>query len=171
MGQAAVAGNLILVHANPGTREEVLENLRAFSDEGREKQQLIQGPIRVISSIPRMRRCYGWLNLDGNVFRRMGRGLRPPVITISKITRSMPPDRKYIAIVYEYVDEGENDRDVVQKALDFFWLAGFGHTLSSAERNWRSGVLIDLADVVYPSAYGWRKQLYGPRTTSRMLGL
>ncbi|KXX76510.1 hypothetical protein MMYC01_206890 [Madurella mycetomatis] len=36
--QAAAVGSPILVHANPVTRQEAPESLRAFSDEGHEKQ-------------------------------------------------------------------------------------------------------------------------------------
>ncbi|KAL2022665.1 hypothetical protein VTK56DRAFT_4746 [Thermocarpiscus australiensis] len=169
--QAAAASRPVLVKANPETREDAQANLRAFSHDARLKQPPQEGPLQEITTIPRMRKCYGWLTLHGEVFRGLHSELRPPVLTVSKVKRFMSPSKEYIGIVYEYIDEAENDPDVVQKALDFFWLAGFGHTLSPAARNWKSGVLVDLADIVHPGGYGCKKQLYGPRTVRRMLGI
>lgn len=80
----------------------------------------------------------------------------------------MSPDKEYMAIVYEYVEEGENDPDTVQQALDFFWLAGFSGTLSQLPQNWKSSVLIDLSDIVPPCTYGWHASCYKP-TPARLL--
>jgi hypothetical protein len=51
------------------------------------------GPVQKISSVPRMKKYYGWLTLNGQVFRGLRPRLKPPVITVSKITRSMSPDK------------------------------------------------------------------------------
>ncbi len=63
---------------------------------------------------------YGWLTLNGQVCRGLRPRLKPPVITVSKSTRSMSPDKDYIAIVHEYVEEGENNLDDIQKASNLF---------------------------------------------------
>lgn len=34
----------------------------------------------------------------------------------------MPSDRNYVALVYEYIEEGENDKAVVEGADRFLWL-------------------------------------------------
>lgn len=168
--QAVTASKPILVNANPATQEEAIANLHAFSDESRLVGQSEQNSrMRPVSSIPRMRKCYGWLSLNSKVFRGLSLTLRAPTLTVSKITRSILPDKEHIAIIYEYIEEDENSPAVVDEALEFFWLAGFSHTLSPAARNWKSGVLVDLADIVHPGGYGWIKQLYGPRTARRIL--
>ncbi|KAJ2898885.1 hypothetical protein MKZ38_003605 [Zalerion maritima] len=178
VNEAAATSSPILVNADPETQDDAFANLRAFSLEGRRRreqdQQLVQeeSSMRMISSIPRVRKCYGWLPLKTEVFRGKIPVLRPPpAITIDKINRFISADEKtYFAIVYEYIeDEGGNDPNEVQQALDFFRLAGFSHTIAPGARNWKQGVLIDLADIVYPGGFGWFGQLYKPRVARRVL--
>lgn len=64
--------------------------------------------------------------------------------------------------VYEYIEEGENDEAAVKQTLEFLWLAGFSLDNSPMERNWKKGVLIDLADIVSPRGYGWEERIYRP---------
>ncbi|KAF4448118.1 hypothetical protein F53441_8434 [Fusarium austroafricanum] len=119
---------------------------------------------------PRTRRkCFGWLRLSGDIFRRFPLEMRAPSYKVSKIQRSMSSSRNYIALVYEYVEEGENDEAVVEDVDRFFWLAGFSHTISPSAENWKSGVLVDLADIVYAGGYGWKKQFYRARTADWIL--
>jgi hypothetical protein len=97
--------------------------------------------------------------------------IMPPVMTVSKIKRFFSPDKDYMAIIYEYVEEAENQHDAVQEAMDFFWLAGFSRTLSPLNKNWKSGVLVDLSDIAPPRGYAWKDVLYrkGPASASMML--
>jgi hypothetical protein len=119
-----------------------------------------------------MKKCYGWLTIHGSAFRELHRSVRPPLVHVDrKIKRHLAPDQEYIAILYEYVEEGENDPDTMQKAMDFFWLAGFSRTSSPLVRNWKSGVLVDLSDIVAPRGYCWRAALYekGPGSAHILL--
>jgi hypothetical protein len=120
-----------------------------------------------------MKKCYGWLTLKSEVFSGLSLKLAPPVLKVDKMTRFIYPGKgkEYTAIVYEYVEEGENDPDAVQQALNFFWLTGFGGTLSQLAQNWKSSVLIDLCDIAPPRGYGWHKQLYKPSSARQVLGL
>jgi hypothetical protein len=95
----------------------------------------------------------------------------PPAMTVSKIKRFFSRDKDYMAIIYEYVEEAENQHDAVQEAMDFFWLAGFSRTLSPLNKNWKSGVLVDLSDIAPPRGYAWKHDLYrkGPASASLML--
>ncbi|EGX87922.1 fatty acid desaturase [Cordyceps militaris CM01] len=43
----------------------------------------------------------------------------------------------YTALVYEYIEEGENDKEVIEKSLGFFRDAGFSHTYISLACNWK----------------------------------
>jgi hypothetical protein len=107
-----------------------------------------------------MKKCYGWLTLTGHVLKGLHLRLRAPVLTIDKVTRSIAADKEYIAIVYEYVEEGDPDPELMQEALDFFWLAGFSRTYSPLLKNWVSRVLVDLSDIIPPRGYGWKPKLY-----------
>ncbi|KAH7113097.1 hypothetical protein EDB81DRAFT_862637 [Dactylonectria macrodidyma] len=170
IAQAAVESTPIRVHANPRTQNEALNNLYAFSDEGRQAQSYPGSSKTVpIVSMPRTRECFGWLRLSGDMFCRLPLDLKAPSFKMSKIQRSMSSDRNYIALVYEYVEEGKNNKAVVEDVDRFFWLAGFGHTMSPSAKNWKSGVLVDLADIVHVGGYGWKEQLYKPRTADLIL--
>lgn len=182
IAQAAADSRSIRVHANPQSQDEALDNQFAFSDEnlaqpsgdGSKPASLStinpESPNTVsITSMPPLRECYGWLKLRGEVFNDLPMELRVQPYTVSKIKRSVDSGEKYIALVYEYIEEGENDPAVVEEVDRFFWLTGFSHTLSPAARNWKSGVLIDLADMIDAGGYGWDPTLYGPWKASEIL--
>ncbi|KAK3304882.1 uncharacterized protein B0T15DRAFT_537918 [Chaetomium strumarium] len=165
--QTAAASRPILVNAKPITWDDAVANLAAFSDEARLKQlspadhgSVPPPGLRQLSTMPRMKRCYGWLTIPGKVFQELHWSLRPPPVQVHRIKRYLAPDQEYIAIVYEYVEEGKNDPDTIQKAMDFFWLAGSSRTFSPLLENWKSGVLVDLSDIVPPRGYGWQEGLY-----------
>ncbi|OIW29682.1 hypothetical protein CONLIGDRAFT_654182 [Coniochaeta ligniaria NRRL 30616] len=161
--EQAAGESPITVDLDAKTKADVLANVLAFSNEGRREQQrqCAQRP-KPISSIPRMKKCYGWLTVDSNLFRSVSWELRPPVVYSGRVKRSMSYDQEYIAIVSEFIEEGENDPEVVQKVLEFFWEVGFAHTLSPAARNWKSGVLTDLGDIIQPGDYDWKEQRHRP---------
>ncbi|KAF5020299.1 hypothetical protein F66182_7675 [Fusarium sp. NRRL 66182] len=119
--------------------------------------------------MPRTRKCFGWPRFNSDIVRCLPLELKAPSFKISKIQRSMSSDKNYITLVYEYIEEGENDETVVGDVDRFFWLAGFGHTISPPAKNWKSGMLVDLADIVHVGGYGWKKQLYKPRTADMIL--
>ncbi|KAL2170666.1 hypothetical protein VTG60DRAFT_4508 [Thermothelomyces hinnuleus] len=177
--QAATASRPILVNAKPTTWDDAIANLAAFSDEARLKQPSPadrgSGPPQEgfcqISTMPRMKKCYGWLTIPGTIFRELHWSLRPPPVQVDRIKRYLTPDQEYIAIIYEYVEEGENDPDTMQKAMDLFWLAGFSRAFSPLLRNWKSGVLVDLSDIVPSRGYGWQEKLYkdGPASAHVLL--
>ena len=176
--RAAAASRPIQVIDNPFYWDDALDNQAAFSDEARlgppspsqqDSDSAALGPdsdagasLRPVTTMPRMRKCYGWLALRGDALWGFPWWLKPPILKVSKVTRCIQPDREYTAIVYEYVDEGENDVETVQEALDFFWRAGFGRTSSQLAKNWKSSVLVDLCDIIPPRGYGWHGQRYKP---------
>ncbi|KAI1780364.1 hypothetical protein F4818DRAFT_395467 [Hypoxylon cercidicola] len=160
----------ILINPEPKTRRDALENTLNFSQERRQNGSSKTGlePMP-ISSIPRLRQCYGWVKINGQIFDTWPRHALPRNRNIEKLTRTVSRDKEYIAIIYEYIDEAENDPVVVEEVSDFLWRAGFGYTSSSLARNWKSGVLIDLSDIVHASGYGWNCKLYGPRKADDIL--
>lgn len=170
IAKAAITSTPIRVKAKPQTQDDALNNLFAFSDEGRLAQSDTGSAETVpIVSMPRTRKCFGWLRLSGDMLCRLPLDLKAPSFTISKIQRSMSSNMNYIALVYEYIEEGENEKAVVEYVDRFFWVAGFGHTISPSAQNWKEGVLVDLADIVHIGGYGWKKELYKPRTADLIL--
>ncbi|RSM19764.1 hypothetical protein CDV31_001395 [Fusarium ambrosium] len=169
IAQAAAESKSIRVLANPKTKQEARYNLFWFSDEAHLASFPEDLEAVEITSMPRFRKCYGWLKFNGEVFKSLPVGLRVHPRTVSKVQRSISFSKDYTAIVYEYVEEGENDEAVVEEVDRFCWLTGFSHNLSPAARNWKSGVLVDLADIIYARGYGWRQGTYKPRTADYIL--
>jgi hypothetical protein len=161
----------ILVDPNPATQEAATANLFAFSDEARQQAAMFDNPDLVpITEVPRMRQSYGWMQFTGReLLSRVPSRLLPPYIEVNRVRRSIQRDANYTAIVYEFVEEGENDPDVVQPMLDFFWRAGFSHIMTPKASNWKSGVLVDFSDVVQPNGYGWSTRFFGYRTVRQIL--
>lgn len=117
-----------------------------------------------------MRECFGWLHLTGRDLLRLVPGkLLPPYIEVSNVKRSIQEDASYIAVVYEFVEKGQNDPEVVQQVLDFLWCVGFSYTMTPKANNWESGILLDLSDIVHPGGYGWHEKRFGYRTVKQIL--
>ena len=139
-----------------------MANLHAFSDEGR--QQSAEGSeLQPIGSIPRMKKCFGWMTLDSDIFNNVKFRFWPPVLQLGRIKRFMEPDKEYIAIVYEYIEDADNTRDLMQPLLDWFQLTGFSFTLMSSDLGgWRQSLLVDLSCIVHPGGFGWSQKYYQP---------
>ncbi|KAL7948141.1 hypothetical protein V8C42DRAFT_363564 [Trichoderma barbatum] len=169
----ATAESPIVVKASPTTREDAWANQVAFSEDWRLRQQdnFTKASVKTkpISKMPRMRKCHGWLNIDSKMLLACPRVLRAPSLCIDNLRRQMPSSSDYIAIIYEYVEEGENDHVVVEEVLEFLWLTGFSLTSSPQEKNWKSGILLDLCDIVSPRGFGWKNHRYGNRDAARIL--
>ncbi|EHK16133.1 uncharacterized protein TRIVIDRAFT_195990 [Trichoderma virens Gv29-8] len=164
----------ILVNAAPTTRKDALNNHYAFSIEGhiRLQDKLKETPMtntKIISEAPRLRKCYGWPNFKGRIIRNAHPSLWPPPLHIDKVDREMPLNRDYIAIVYEYIKDGENGPAIVKQMLEFLWFTGFSLVDSPHARNWTSGVLLDLCDVVPPRRSSWKSSNYGIRDVEMVL--
>ena len=155
----------ILVDPSPRTKDAAKANLLAFSNEVRlQRKTRFNSTLSPVKSMPRIRQCYGWLQLTGgDLLRLLPRRLLSPEYDVSKLKRYIDLDVCYTAAVYEFVEDTGNDRVVVQEVLDFFWRAGFSHVLAPRACNWKSGVLIDLSDIIHPMGYGWHVKLLGNR--------
>ncbi|OAQ97245.1 hypothetical protein LLEC1_07061 [Akanthomyces lecanii] len=113
----------ILVYPQPWDWVEGHENMLAFSDEWRRKglpahcnpDELVE-----VTSMPRVRKCYGWIKIKGETLFRLRPEWWPPRLKIEKRTRQMERDAEYTALVYEYVEEGENEEAAVEESLKFF---------------------------------------------------
>lgn len=110
VAQASTEGRSIRVNTNPRAHDEATTILIAFSREGQLEQQSTQDSKTIpISLVPRMRKCYGWLKLRGQMLLGIHMALRAPPPKISKMRRILSSDEVYVAAVDEYVEEGDND--------------------------------------------------------------
>ncbi|KAJ4314845.1 hypothetical protein N0V84_008676 [Fusarium piperis] len=150
----AKAPKPIRVLADPRDKLEARHNLFWFSDEAHSESFPEEFEAVEITSMPRFTKCYGWLKFNSDVFLDLPLRLKAEPRTISKVKRFISPSKEYTAIVYEYIEKGENDEAVVEEVDRFCWLTGFAHTLSPLARNWRSGVLVDHSDIVCARGYG-----------------
>lgn len=126
----------ILVHPTPAKWKQAMENLCVFSDEKRQANAVGSSFLIPVTSVPRLRQCYGWLKLtDDDLLRLVPRKFRPPYIKVEKITRTIQRDVCYIGLVCEFVDEASNRLEVVQQVLDLLRSAGFSHTSSPRAYN------------------------------------
>lgn len=171
MMATAVESSPVLLNANPRTKHDAVANLGAFSTQGRVGcTQATQDPTLVpISSLPRMRQCYGWMTVHGQALSQLPRSQLVSYQLIGKLERFFTREQTYTAVVYEYVEEDINDPVAVEAVATFLWLAGFSHGNSPLAQNWKSGVLIDLSDIVHPLGFGWQVTRYGLKDASILL--
>lgn len=160
----------VLVLADPSTLDDARANLFGFADEVRRTRKREHFPpthlVEEVVEMPSFAKCHGWLPFNRReVLPRMPRRLLPHGVRIGKHYRSLslsPEERDtFIAIVYEYVEEGKNSFEAVEKVARFLWLAGFSFAPQTLAKNWKSGVLVDHSDIVAPGFFGWQKAFYG----------
>ncbi|OAA63233.1 hypothetical protein LEL_10698 [Akanthomyces lecanii RCEF 1005] len=101
---------------------------------------------RIISSLPRMAKCYGWMEISPTTIPLP---LQAPPVEVDRRKRSFNPEQKYFAMLYEFVEDGENAIAAVDEVADFLWHAGFCFTLSPLERILKRGVLVDMSDIIH----------------------
>ncbi|OAQ66346.2 hypothetical protein VFPPC_07915 [Pochonia chlamydosporia 170] len=156
----------ILLDPDPKSQRDADKNLLAFSDEARQRKIGVESADLLhfsADNIPRLRKCYGWLQFTGEqLYKHLPWKLHPPYIEVDKMVRSIDKTKNYTAVVYEFVEEADNDPNVVKSVLEFLWRVGFSHCLSPRKANWKSSVLVDLSDIVGPRTFGWVGARYGP---------
>ncbi|EFX01077.1 hypothetical protein CMQ_6019 [Grosmannia clavigera kw1407] len=151
---------------------EAIQNIESFSVEERQDSEArikraaeLDIKLRPFLSVPRLRKCYGWLSISGEILAGLPQQLRPPDAEIKCRSTRWPnwaegPDTDYMAIVYEYVEEAPNSPAAVQEVVDFLHLAGFTNTLSPWTRNWQGSVLLDILAIASPYEWAWRTDNY-----------
>ncbi|KAI0526162.1 hypothetical protein F5B22DRAFT_632728 [Xylaria bambusicola] len=135
-----------------------------------QQRQAVESLRAVLSYSPPIRRCYGWLDFDGDLIKRIPYQIKPQPRKRDKPPHSISPGNVYHAIIYKYISEDDNELASVKALLRFFHLIGFSFTCSPRIENWKGGRLIDGLDIVYPGGVGWDLQYYGsPRITAALL--
>ncbi|RFU81618.1 hypothetical protein TARUN_566 [Trichoderma arundinaceum] len=176
MMEAAVACEPVLVYDRPSGRRDAIENYFAFCEENclaeadwDDAEEMPPPGTRLISSIPRMTKCYGWLKLHSDLWMELPISLQASHKEVSKVRRLIQSHMNCIAIVYELIEEGENVPATVEEVDDFLWHAGFAYTMEPHARNWKGGVLVDHAEIVHTRGYGWNEDDYMKRTAEQIL--
>lgn len=79
-----------------------------------------------------------------------------PGATFDRVHREIRRNEDYFAILYEFVpDSDESDTRIGSKQaqLSLLWEAGF--CVLTHRDNWKSGLLLDMADLIGPFEPGW----------------
>lgn len=92
--QAAAESRLIRVLASPKTKQEARYNLFWSSNEARLASFPEDLEAAEITSMPRFRKCYGWLKFSGEVFQSLPVRLRAQPRTVSTIQRSISSSKE-----------------------------------------------------------------------------
>ncbi|KAI0387109.1 hypothetical protein F5Y04DRAFT_76962 [Hypomontagnella monticulosa] len=167
-----VEGPPIMINPNPKRRSHALKNTYMFSQEGRQAGlPNAKFEPMIISKMPRMRQCYGWVKISRSTLNTWPPHARPQPWVDDRLRRFISSNGDHIAIIYEYIKETEdgNDPAAVKEVTDFLWRVGFGYSPASLARNWKNGVLIDLSDIIHASGYMWHEMHYGPREADQVL--
>ncbi|KAK3901738.1 hypothetical protein C8A05DRAFT_34570 [Staphylotrichum tortipilum] len=164
----------VLVDPSPASAAAATINMFAFCDETRGRNAAeppANDKLVEVTTMPRMRRCFGWMRFRGiELLRRMPADLHPPMsLMVGKVERCIDADLTYMALVYEFVEEGENDPAAMQEVLDFLWRAGFAYAPVTKAENWTSSVLLDHSEIVGCGEHGWDERLFGHRTAKEVL--
>ncbi|PHH66733.1 hypothetical protein CDD81_5865 [Ophiocordyceps australis] len=172
MMQASLQEGSVTLLDRPTTKDEAQFNYYAFCTQARE-QQLPGKPslenLRVLSAMPRMVRCYGWLQFDGGRFTSLPLSLRPLSPNIEGLRRQMWSGEEYIALVYEWIEDRENTPAAVEDVARFLWRAGFCLSHSPLARNWKNGMLVDHSDLIHVGGLGWKDHFYGRTSAEDIL--
>lgn len=162
--RATAASTRIHLNPSPETKQDAAANLYAFAEESVQSQSQDLQDFG-ISSVPRLRKCYGWSKISGRD-SKIPAALWPRTVNAGKLQRRMSGDGEHIAIVYEYIDKEANNPTTTEEVINFLWRAGFCFTNYPEERNWEDGVLLDLSEIVHVEGYGWKERDFGERNTA-----
>ncbi|KAM3536566.1 hypothetical protein MY4038_000021 [Beauveria bassiana] len=145
----------------PQNRVECRANLMAFCDEQRaiQKRHDKHEDFEDVTSIPRLRRCYGWMKVTSEQLKaKIPRKRWPPFVDCGEVVRGLDQPtngKEYLAIVYEYIEEADNVAERMQETIDFLHDAGFHFCLTSMLRNWKNSMLVDFSDIIHVGGNGW----------------
>ncbi|PNP48727.1 hypothetical protein TGAMA5MH_00181 [Trichoderma gamsii] len=176
MMEAAVATKPVLVNARPETKQAAMENYLSFTEENcspRHARDVTETDARrrtrLISSLPRMTKCYGWLKLPNEVWIDLPPHLQAENDDPRKIRTLFENHMGCVAVIYELVEEGENEMETVEDVDTFLWHAGFAYAVDPHPKNWKSGVLVDHSEIVHIRGYNWNMGHYVGRTAEQIL--
>ncbi|KAH6607418.1 hypothetical protein Trco_003731 [Trichoderma cornu-damae] len=176
MLEASVTSEPVLVYQRPLGKQDAASNYAAFWEENRPSKVVWKidraNPppgTEFMSSTPRMTKCYGWLKLRSDLWTELPADLQPSHEDASKVKKLVTGYTGPIGVVYELVQDGENEPCVVEEVDNFLWQTGFAYTVEPRARSWKSGILIDHAEIVHTRGYGWSEDDYMNRTAEQIV--
>ncbi|KAB5528993.1 hypothetical protein GE09DRAFT_1177811 [Coniochaeta sp. 2T2.1] len=166
----------VRVLANPTDWDQARANFFAFAEENRKRALASpepKEPMEDVGNMPRFARCYGWLHFNlSEVLPRKPRRVYPYGIDVDKQRRTLRTEHnrdEFIAVMYEYVESGENNTKLVEKVARFLWLAGFSFFSTPLAKNWKNSILVGHSKIMGPHSYGWQKFYYRCRADREVL--
>ncbi|KAK0655507.1 hypothetical protein B0T16DRAFT_397138 [Cercophora newfieldiana] len=153
----------VYINPEPKTHQDALANLAILSGECCD-ENLQSNRRKPLTLNIRTSQCFGWFEVQPRIvlalFKKLPRKEYKLVPQLQRACDGLDGSERYVAVVYEYVPEGDLDAEIVQRHLDFFYLAGFG-LMPFREQNWRGNVLVDHSDLIPPHIVKWWKPHYG----------
>ena len=128
----------IVIFNEPEGVGGALDNLRAFSADGREYP--IPPETGIIATLPCITKCHGWIKFDPDEV--------PSTCGPTRCCKN-PLDaevRQRHAIVYDFVPKGMVDHTIGKAQLEFFHNMGFALPKYNPS-SWRQGRLVDFGDL------------------------
>jgi hypothetical protein len=157
--------HVVRIHPEPKTYDGAIENLKIFSGEcpGGDGETLNPNLLEPFAlDVVRTTWCFGWLEMPRQaVLAILNRQRVQDAALVPQLHRAHDLDdsERCFAVVYDYVPNGDPDPILIQKHLDFSYLAGFA-LMPFREENRRGNVLVDHSDLIRPQSSLWWKANY-----------
>ncbi|KAI1074853.1 hypothetical protein F5B20DRAFT_562058 [Whalleya microplaca] len=146
------SGEPIYLKKDPTTREDAVNNLEAFSDEGRLlKEDFQEGDLMAFKSNAKITDCLGWVEFDPTSFENatawVDHGIR---------LGQRPDPGPIFGIVYEWVSTEKLEKEIARSQLEFFHITGFSMRWFYPQNWLGNGILVDFSDIIPPfEGLGW----------------
>ncbi|KAL7963226.1 hypothetical protein V8C34DRAFT_267572 [Trichoderma compactum] len=176
MMETAIANDPVLINQRPYGRVDAHDNYFSFSEENAiaklglsaDSETLPEGSI-LITDMPRMVKCYGWVKFNSDMLEGLSINMQATHDEPQKVSKLVGSHMDCIAIVYEFIEEGQNSMVKVGKVDNFLWFAGFAYANEPEEKSWRSSVLVDHSEIIHLRGYGWNEEDYMDRSAEQII--
>ncbi|PNP51954.1 hypothetical protein THARTR1_07163 [Trichoderma harzianum] len=176
MMEASLASEPVLVYERPFGDHDVSQNYFAFCEENSmSRLGLSANPkdrpagAKLITEMPRLARCYGWVKFPSDVLEALPFTLRPTHANPQRVTDLVGSHTDCTAIVYEFIEAGRNTMKEVMKIDNFLWYGGFAWAHEPQAKSWRNSVLVDYSEVVHNRGHGWTIENYMEKSAESII--
>lgn len=175
MMEAAVANEPVLVYTHPYGQVDANENYFSFCEEnalsklGVKVDSTVPSGTKLISELPPMVQCYGWVKFPSDTLEGLPINLQATHDEPHKVRKLVGSHMDCIAIVYEFVEDVKNKIGLVGKVDSFLWFAGFAYANEPEEKSWRNSMLVDYSEIVHMRGYGWSEEDYMDRSAEQII--
>lgn len=175
MMEAAVASDPVLVYTHPYGRVDAKENYFSFSEEnaisklGVKVDSTLPSGTKLISEMPPMVQCYGWVKFNSDVLEGLPISLQATHDEAHKVRKLVGSHMDCVAIVYKFIEDVKNRTGPVGKVDSFLWFAGFAFANEPEEKSWRNSMLVDHSEIIHIHGYGWNEEDYMDRSAEQII--